>query len=768
MMITLKRIKNYIKRLKGKSQREIAETLGKTGAFYNYRICNLYREQKYIAWLPHEKELFGLLYRDTRIGFRGIENYIPTWEERLRKVFLPINKSKKINKIFEQYFHKEKKMIINASIDISKGRLTLFRSLKMDIGSDINWHSTLINEKSWPIKYFRKIDLRESSHIGDLRTTWELNRHLHWVTLGKAYFLTEQISHFLLFWKEFESWTKNNPYLLGINWLSAMEVAIRLNHWLSAYTLFCNCPAFEIRAKIEFWSWVYLHIHYLKYHLTSEDRGFHNNHSILEAASLYISGLILSEFKDSPKWRQKGKRVLSEELERQFLSDGFHEELCSSYHLQVTEAYLFAAIIADRCDCEIPKEWKHSILKMMKALWNIAKPDGSLPMLGDGDDGTFLCLDSNRNSLSVKTASDIFSMWLNNRDIKLFDSRLSEGAFWFSFLKTESVNHMYYPVNNNSENAVLKSAQFAIFKQNNKNGINYALFSVGIQNPSRNNNHRHADLLSLNLTIGGNDIFVDPGTYCYNGPLKWRRYFQSTSSHNTVTINGQNQFEFTNGHFGIDKIDYTSSLKIWNYNGIDIFRGEYSDVSREAWHCRYIFLILPYFVIIHDSCGEGDYSEAILNFTLSPAVKLISKSDHIICAVANELIQTDLYAGKHTFRENGNTEQKWLSPSYWIKDKCNSIQMYSRRSRNYFTTVLKASEEGSYERSFFDDDSGMKEILLLEIPDKILRIDFLDKISTGSRRSSSLIMTCHIHMDDSTRQEIKFDIKAGNFTSSYG
>ena len=49
--------------------------------------------------------------------------------------------------------------------------------------------------------------------------------------------------------------------------------------------------------------------------------------------------------------------------------------------------------------------------------------------------------------------------------------------------------------------------------------------------------HGHLDALSFTLSVDGQKILVDPGTYLYHSGGRWRRYFRSTAAHNTVRIN---------------------------------------------------------------------------------------------------------------------------------------------------------------------------------------------------------------------------------------
>jgi hypothetical protein len=55
--------------------------------------------------------------------------------------------------------------------------------------------------------------------------------------------------------------------------------------------------------------------------------------------------------------------------------------------------------------------------------------------------------------------------------------------------------------------------------------------------------HGHADALAITLSIGGEQILVDPGMSTHQGDGLWRDYFRGTAAHNTIRVDGRDQSE---------------------------------------------------------------------------------------------------------------------------------------------------------------------------------------------------------------------------------
>src|SRR2546427_446126 len=101
-----------------------------------------------------------------------------------------------------------------------------------DYGTEIDWDLDRVHEKRAPLEPWFKIPFLEFAAVGDHKITWELNRHQHLVTLAKAWLLSKDEKYVRELIAQWHSWMKANPYSLGINWGSSLEVAFRSLSWI--------------------------------------------------------------------------------------------------------------------------------------------------------------------------------------------------------------------------------------------------------------------------------------------------------------------------------------------------------------------------------------------------------------------------------------------------------------------------------------------------------------------------------------------------------
>src|SRR5215467_922943 len=113
----------------------------------------------------------------------------------------------------------------------------------LDYGAEVDWHADRIhNKRAQKLPWYR-IGYLDFNEVGDSKVTWELNRHQHLVTLAKAFRLTGNKKFAEEMFRQWQHWHVDNPYPIGINWASSLEVAFRSLSWIWMYFLAADSGA---------------------------------------------------------------------------------------------------------------------------------------------------------------------------------------------------------------------------------------------------------------------------------------------------------------------------------------------------------------------------------------------------------------------------------------------------------------------------------------------------------------------------------------------
>ena len=245
-----------------------------------------------------------------------------------------------------------------------------------------------------------------------------------------------------------------------------MEVGLRLIAWLETFE---KAP----QLREEFAGSLAQHARFIRHNISSDwiPRG---NHLIGEAAALALYGRQYAAF---------ARRQLARAAHEQFYPSGVHREQSVAYHKFVTHLFSIAGSFQP---------------KALAYLAAIRQPDGSLPNVGDSDDG---------------------------------------------FASTRPLDIAPAP---NTSVAFSDAGHYVL-----RHGDDYCFIRCGEFGLPPNYSHGHADLLSPVLWLRGEPIFVDAGTFTYNGDPQWRRHFRSAHAHNVVTVDDRDYAEQT-GTFSWD------------------------------------------------------------------------------------------------------------------------------------------------------------------------------------------------------------------------
>ena len=100
------------------------------------------------------------------------------WEER-----------PSIQQRFKTTFPQEYDATLHTAESLIKHNFRLFHKI-IKLGERISWQADPLTQTCWPNEFYAHIDTRDGKTNGGVKWVWELNRHHHFVTLGKAYFLS--------------------------------------------------------------------------------------------------------------------------------------------------------------------------------------------------------------------------------------------------------------------------------------------------------------------------------------------------------------------------------------------------------------------------------------------------------------------------------------------------------------------------------------------------------------------------------------------------
>jgi len=479
-------------------------------------------------------------------------------------------------------------------------------------GDQVNWHLDPSTGRSWPLIHWSRIDIRGPDRIGDVRLTWEINRHQFFFTLGRAYWFTGDQKYAQEFASLMRGWMDANPPEIGVNWYSSLEIAVRLISWIWAYHYFLDSPFFDDELHFDFLRTILQSCRHITRDFQYSLRTMKNNHVVGDAAALTFAGIMFPEFRESKYWRVFYTNILSHELDRQVYDDGTDFEQSISYHRFVLYFYLLLFRIMQLNDHDIPVRFVQKMEKMVEFIMYVMKPDGTMPQIGDCDDARAMLLSNDKPSCLTPTSST-GAVLFRRGDFKWAAGKLSEETFWLS---GEEGIHIYDSLKGSPLSDLSRGfpdGGYYIMRTGWDTDARYLLFKCG-----PHADHGHADALHIELYCNGKSCLRDSGTYTYNGPWEWRTFFRSTKAHNTVVVDGESQ-SIPHRVFRWLKVAKPRAIRWITARGFDYADAEHDGYSRykePVIHRRRVFFVKPeYWVIVDRLMGRGRHSVELLFHT---------------------------------------------------------------------------------------------------------------------------------------------------------
>ncbi len=511
---------------------------------------------------------------------------------------------------------------VNAIVDqaerICEHRFDLLGYENLQYDRDIDWHCDVVHGKCAPRKPWYKIRFLDFTEVGDHKIIWELNRHQHLVTLAKAYSLTCKEQFVIELLRQWYHWQRENPYPIGINWASSLEVAFRSLSWLWLRNLLEGCPAVPERFWADSLSALAIHGRHIRRYLSTYFSP--NTHLLGEGVGLFFIGALCPQLSRAGCWRKEGWEIVLREARRQIQADGMHFEQSIYYHVYALDFFIHARTLAVRQGIAVPAEFEQRLERMLEFLAHVGQT-GVPPRLGDDDGGRVFNPRRNRTEHLLDPLA-IGAVLFTRADFKAIAQEPTEELMWLQ--GAEGVHRF------DSLPAVTRAVASARFEPS---GIcllgtsqpepHQLVIDAGPQGTGTAG-HGHADALGIQLSASGQEWLIDPGTLHYIFPSQERNLFRGTSAHNTLQVESADQAEQA-GPFSWDMLPKVGVEHWATGETFDFFEGFHTGYCRlrpPVIHRRLVFNLKSKLWVVQDR-AEGEARHGLrVNWHLAPRVSL--------------------------------------------------------------------------------------------------------------------------------------------------
>jgi hypothetical protein len=534
-----------------------------------------------------------------------------------RKFFFAADSASLLVSTLRRRFKPQVDLIISTADKILAHRFDLLGYEDLNYGDIIDWHLDLVHGKRSPRTAFYKIRYLSFEECGDSKITWELNRHQYLVTLAKAYRLTGDRRYADEALSQWKHWHLENPYPLGINWASSLEVAFRSLAWLWMYHFLEGTPVLPSGFREQWLRSQALNGRHIERYLSTHFSA--NTHLLGEGVALFFLGVLCPELPRASAWKARGWRIVLEESRRQVQSDGFHFEQSVYYHVYALDFFLHAFVLARLNGVGIPHEFENAIERMLQSLFLLGG-SGAVPRLGDDDGGRLF--DPRRNRTDhlldpLATGAVLF----NRPDFRALAGDLREETLWLLGERGIAEWDTMEPQRPGIASAALVSA--GLYMLTTTNPPSELLVDAGHQG-AQSGGHGHADALSMCLQSNGCPLLIDPGTFEYVGDGQERDKFRGTAMHNTLRVDGADQTE-PSGPFAWKQLVHPKTERWIQGESFDLFIGSHDGYARldpSIVHRRWVVALKSGLFLVRDLVHGKGRHRLDISWHMGPDVQL--------------------------------------------------------------------------------------------------------------------------------------------------
>ncbi len=460
----------------------------------------------------------------------------------------------------------------NTSLDkYLAGYINFFGHAPFDVGSPVVWNRDPVTGTKAPETYGKDMNYRDDNIVGNVKFTWELGRHQHLVPLAVAYVVSGEVRYRQAVIDQIEEWVKQNPFCMGIHWCTSLESSLRLISWAVVHSLIALRDGQSglfglVKDSQRLGESIFQQAYFVRHFLSRYSSA--NNHLIGELTGLWVTCQVFDLGQQGQKWAQFAQNELEHESRSQVYPDGVDKEQAFYYHLWVLEYLFFAWLVSTRSGQTFSNEFVKRILAMANFLEDVSPEGGEPPQVGDADDGFVTRFETNWPEKPYRELLDAIKCCFSG--VEVADN---QKAFWYQAMEADFSTS--YPAYSQSKRypALYTQGGYVVM---GGSGC-HIVFDAGSLGYLGIAAHGHADALSFCMAVDGEWWLVDPGTYAYHSNSDWRSYFRSTSAHNTIRVNQEDQSQIGGPFMWLDKANAR----------IDEFKNNINDQYVKAHHDGY-------------------------------------------------------------------------------------------------------------------------------------------------------------------------------------
>lgn len=586
--------------------------------------------------------------------------------------------------LLKEAFPEQAQHILSQAEKICQHRFDLLGYENLDYGAEIDWHADIFHGKRAPRKPWFKINYLDFREVGDSKITWELNRHQHFVTLAKAYCLSGNDKFVREIFAQWSHWHKENPYPIGLNWASSLEVAFRSLAWIWTFFLLQPSPLFTAELRRQWIGALNLSGRHIETYLSTYFSP--NTHLLGEALALFFIGTLFPQLPSASTWQRRGWSILEREATDQVRPDGFYFEQSTYYHVYALDIFLHARILAAQNKVQISPAFDQILQRMLNVLMLLGRA-GIPPKIGDDDGGRLFDPLRNRAEHLLDPLATGAVLYQRG-DFKTAAAAPREETLWL--LGTKGLSAFHALPSQEPSSASIALSDSGIYLMADEDSKQQLIIEAGPLGSGRGG-HAHAAALNISLIRNGNELLLDPGTFEYVGESGERARLRGTGAHNTMQVDHCDQAEAA-GPFSWNSAPRVHVEQWISGQYFDLFQGShdgYSRLSSPVTHRRWVFHRKGKFWLVRDLAeGRGSH---VLNIAwhIGPTLSLATSEKNVFAGKAGSLAL--LSAERHGWSQSASREL-W-SPAYGRADQACVLTFASTTELPAdFATLLIAGE----------------------------------------------------------------------------